>query len=299
MRRKSVRHARQAFTLVELLVVIGIIAILISILMPALSKVRNQALAISCANNMRQIYMVCMMFSTDRKGHLPSPSIPNGDDRNNADVGKNRIWACPPPQFGGQWGVADLEYGVLAQYVPGQQSRLDLVWCPGDNNEVTQGGGAAQRDNRNISYSFNAQTNDITDRHRGGMQFAPPGIRINTVARPAERIFIYEEIAPNDAWCLMFDISPNGNPGQFNMTIGQFWRGDDLPSGRHAGQKFLNGIRNTAVGSPEWFKWAKVGKGNFVFYDGHVGILSPYDLYKSPDYFGPLRAQQPPPKNPG
>lgn len=296
MRRSPTARFRQAFTLVELLVVIGIIAILIAILMPALGKVRNQALAISCANNMRQIYQICLMFTTDNKGHLPSPSIPNGDLASHPDVQKNRIWACPPPQFSGQWGIADLTAGAIAVYVPGEQARRDLVWCPGDNGEVTQGGGAAQRDNRNISYSFNAQTNDIVDRHRGGPQFAPPGIRINTVARPAERIFIYEEIAPNDAWCLMFDIA---NGTDFNLRIGQFWRGDDLPSGRHAGQKFLNGIRNTSVGSPEWFKWAKVGKGNFVFYDGHVETLSPYQLYKAPDYFGPLKSPTPPPRNPG
>ena len=301
MRRSLARHARRAFTLVELLVVIGIIAILISILMPALSRVRNQALSVSCANNMRQLYNICLMFSTDNKGRLPSPSIPNGDDASNAEVQKHRIWACPPPQFGGQWGIADVKAGVIANYVPGEQARLDLIMCPGDNGEVTQGGGAAQRDNRNISYSFNAQTNDIDDRHRGGTQFAPPGIRINTVARASDRIFIYEEIAPNDAWCLMFDISGGGaaNASNFNMTIGQFWRGDDLPSGRHAGQKYLNGIRNTGVGTPEWFKWAKIGKGNFVFYDGHVQTLSPYDLYKSPDFFGPLRQTTPPPKNPG
>ena len=77
MRRRRSAEARTGFTLVELLVVIGIIAILISVLMPALSKVRNQALAISCANNMRQLYQTALMFSTDHKGNLPSPGVPN------------------------------------------------------------------------------------------------------------------------------------------------------------------------------------------------------------------------------
>jgi prepilin-type N-terminal cleavage/methylation domain-containing protein/prepilin-type processing-associated H-X9-DG protein len=289
MRRSSARHARRAFTLVELLVVIGIIAILISILMPALTKVRNQALSVSCANNMRQIYQVCLMFATDNKGYLPSPSIPV-EPATNADVGKYRIWATPTS---GEWGIADTSAGAIATYIPGEQARRDLIMCPGDNGEVTQGGGPAQTgDKRNMSYSFNAQIMDPTDSRRGGTGIKP-GVRLNTVARSAERIMIYEEIAPNDAWCLMFDISAD------NMTIGQFWRGDDLPSGRHAGQKFLNGIRNTSVGSPEWFKWAKIGKGNFVFFDGHAQTLSPYDLYKAPDYFGGLRNPTPAPRNPG
>jgi prepilin-type N-terminal cleavage/methylation domain-containing protein/prepilin-type processing-associated H-X9-DG protein len=293
MRRSLVHAVRKGFTLVELLVVIGIIAILISLLMPALSKVRNQALAISCANNMRQLYQTALMFSTDNKGNLPSPGVP-AEANTDPAVQKYRWWASP------DWGKADVTVGVLHNYINGQQAALDLIVCPGDNGESTQGGGPkVMGENRNMSYSFNAQTNDVTDVRRGGAGGIVPGIRINTVARPAERIYIFEEIAPNDAWCLMYDISPNGSPSQFNLTIGQVWRGDDLPSGRHAGQKFLNGIRNTALGSPEWFKWAKVGKGNFVFFDGHVQTLSPYDLYKYPDYFGPLRSPTPPPKNQG
>jgi prepilin-type processing-associated H-X9-DG protein/prepilin-type N-terminal cleavage/methylation domain-containing protein len=74
---KSSRPAnfRGAFTLVELLVVIGIIALLVGILMPALAKARQQAQATQCMSNLRQINMAMLMFAQDNKGHLPQMGI--------------------------------------------------------------------------------------------------------------------------------------------------------------------------------------------------------------------------------
>ncbi len=103
---------RHAFTLIELLVVISIIAVIASLLLPAVTMVRGKANTLKCASNLRQIGLGMLAYSDDNSGNLPSSKtrdnrhwqelVSNFVDANvgsTPGAGQTRdrsvIWGCP------------------------------------------------------------------------------------------------------------------------------------------------------------------------------------------------------------
>ena len=109
---------KRAFTLVELLVVIAIIALLMALLMPALRLAQDQARAILCVNNLRQLSMGWFSYTVDNEGMLMGGHRKRGSNFNNKNCFPDGFWINPPHDAAGNY-TSDTPPGVLEDKLRG------------------------------------------------------------------------------------------------------------------------------------------------------------------------------------
>lgn len=239
------RRSGNAFTLVELLVVIAVIAVLASLLLPALARARNKARAVTCLNNERQLGLASQIYTDEFNDRLPY-NLGSDEIRKSVAQAQFVNWCSTILD----WEVENSDntnttlvtQGGIGSYT-GHTARI--YKCPEDNY-VSDLQAAAGWTARVRSISMNAMIGDAGQFSRSGANVNNPNyqqfFKLSQVPKPAQ-IFVFVEEHPN------------------SVDDGYFINNPETPSWTNLPAAHHNGAANLtfADGHLETHKWIEPG----------------------------------------
>jgi prepilin-type N-terminal cleavage/methylation domain-containing protein/prepilin-type processing-associated H-X9-DG protein len=252
---------KKGFTLIELLVVVAILALLLAMMTPALSRVRDRANTVKCAANLRAVGQGVMLWAADWHNRLPPYEI--------SDVASDQQYAITA--LGGN-AQAWSDYRLLGQYIGNERYQTgggsghsggvvlksSGAFCPGDKQDFPHWSSVLADPERDAaSYGFNVrlQSDSNVSNYRGAW-----GTDV-TLKTLKTGLHLYEA----SKTILMVDAHyPRWDPGYGNT-----------PPAYGAPEPYT-GVY--VVGSPlSWWNWAmrhaNQRGANVLFIDGHVSLV--------------------------
>jgi prepilin-type processing-associated H-X9-DG protein/prepilin-type N-terminal cleavage/methylation domain-containing protein len=245
----------RAFTLVELLVVVGILATLLALLLPALRSARASARAVQCASNLRRVGLACAIYADQWRGRLPNNSYTVGDDPATLN---------PPPKPG--------TAGAAQAALRGFYSTSNLQWFDAIARDAGWDGG------RTIAARFGAGE---ADRFRAATQYlwcpdldqgtADPGVWATNYGVPYNVSFVLNyQGRPATAAEGPFDFLGYARVRRRSEVVfaseGAYWNYNSEPynlsNASVANVTKVNNYRTVAK--------VRHGGINYLFFDGHV-----------------------------
>jgi prepilin-type processing-associated H-X9-DG protein/prepilin-type N-terminal cleavage/methylation domain-containing protein len=242
IRLPTCRQLAAAFTLVELLVVISIIAILAALLLPSLAKAKEQAHQVNCMSNLKQLDLCWELYADDNGGFFaPNDDISSSGDGSIETFNKTS-WCDGWPQT--DTNTAGIQAGLLFPY----NRSVGIYHCPSDISQVADAGGNPLPILRTRSYNMSQSVNGLGllyDPNDGAAVdvYQPCFMKISAVTNPAPaNLFVFIDENEGTIYDAQFGY-PMPNEG-----YGEWW---DMPANRHD-----QGVNVAfADGHVEYWRW--------------------------------------------